>query len=257
MVTPGGGGPRRPAGLGAELLAVCIPAAMAGLPPDIAILSKKSIVVPPYRLATLFQPTPTQLLKDVLAGVFGNFLITSGCISFLAFSESIAQKTASFSKSERPSKNTQNTPLTHSSIENRKEQGIYKNKYHNGLFHPYFCSPSARPDAETPSVFLLTFLACARVICARSSVYFSIVSSYVLHHVCAYIWEKGTGEESPRRPCSEIDPKRDEVLSDCIFRNRHKTDTGIKKQELLRYNTKRQAIAKKIPQPLQSKACGQ
>lgn len=72
------------------------------------------------------------------------------------------------------------------------------------FFHPYFCPLPARLGTETPSVFLLTVLACAHVICARSSVYFSIISSYVLHHVREYIWEKGTGEESPRRPCSEM-----------------------------------------------------
>ena len=68
---------------------------------------------------------------------------------------------------------------------------------------------------------------------------------------------KGYGRGVAAPPMFRNRAEKDEVLSDCIFRNRHKTDTGIKKQELLRYNTKRQAIAKKIPQPLQSKACGQ
>ena len=82
--------------------------------------------------------------------------------------------------------------------------GLRKINIITDFFRPYFCPLPFRLDTEIPSVFLLAFLACAHVICARSSVYFSIISSYVLHHVREYIWEKGTGEESPRRPCSEM-----------------------------------------------------
>ena len=65
--------------------------------------------------------------------------------------------------------------------------------------------------------------------------------------------EMGTEEESPRRPCSEIAAKRDEVYEVAVFRNRNKTDTGIKNQELLGYNRKQQDTTRKIPQPLKIK----
>lgn len=68
--------------------------------------------------------------------------------------------------------------------------------------------------------------------------------------------EMGTEEESPRRPCSEMAGKRDEVYEVAVFRNRSKTDTGIKNQELLGYNRKQQDTTRKIPQPLEIKGCG-
>lgn len=67
--------------------------------------------------------------------------------------------------------------------------------------------------------------------------------------------EMGTEEESPRRPCSEMAGKRDEVYEVAVFRNRSKTDTGIKNQELLGYNRKQQDTTRKIPQPLEIKGC--
>ncbi len=96
------------------------------------------------------------------------------------------------------------------------------------FFHPYFCPLPARLGTETPPVFLLPSLACARVICACGSVYFSIISSYVLHHTAEYMRERGMGEESTGRPCSKTAAKRDEVCEVTVFRNRNKTDTGIK-----------------------------
>lgn len=63
----------------------------------------------------------------------------------------------------------------------------------------------------------------------------------------------GTEEESSRRPCSEMAAKRDEVCEVTVFRNRNKTDTGIKIQELLSNNRKQQDTARKIPNPLQQK----
>lgn len=38
----------------------------------------------------------------------------------------------------------------------------------------------------------------------------------------------GTEEESTSRPCSKMAAKRDEVCEVTVFRNRNKTDTGIK-----------------------------
>ena len=63
----------------------------------------------------------------------------------------------------------------------------------------------------------------------------------------------GTEEESTGRPCSEMAGKRDEVYEVAVFRNRDKTDTGIKNQELLGYNRKQQDTTRKIPQPLKIK----
>ena len=47
--------------------------------------------------------------------------------------------------------------------------------------------------------------------------------------------------------------KRDEVCEVAVFRNRSKTETGIKNQELLSNNRKQQDTARKIPNPLQQK----
>ena len=63
----------------------------------------------------------------------------------------------------------------------------------------------------------------------------------------------GTEEESTGRPCSEMAGKRDEVYEVAVFRNRSKTDTGIKNQELLGHNRKQQDTTRKIPQPLKIK----
>ena len=67
--------------------------------------------------------------------------------------------------------------------------------------------------------------------------------------------ERGMGEESTVRPCSKMAAKRDEVCEVTVFRNRNKTDTGIKNQELLGYNRKQQDTTRKIPQPLEIKGC--
>ena len=66
----------------------------------------------------------------------------------------------------------------------------------------------------------------------------------------------GTEEESTSRPCSKMAAKRDEVCEVAVFRNRSKTDTGIKNQELLGYNRKQQDTTRKIPNPLQQKGYG-
>ena len=80
--------------------------------------------------------------------------------------------------------------------------GLRKINIITDFFRPYFC----------PLPFRLTqrFRRCfswpssrARVICARGSVYFSIISSYVLYHTAEYMRERGMGEESTSRPCSE------------------------------------------------------
>lgn len=57
---------------------------------------------------------------------------------------------------------------------------------------------------------------------------------------------EGMGEESTSRPCSKMAGKRDEVCEVAVFRNRNKTDTGIKNQELLGYNRKQQDTTRKI-----------
>ena len=63
----------------------------------------------------------------------------------------------------------------------------------------------------------------------------------------------GVGERSPQAAHVPEMAKRDEVCEVAVFRNRNKTDTVIKNQELLGYNRKQQDTTRKIQQPLKIK----
>lgn len=83
-------------------------------------------------------------------------------------------------------------------------QGVCENNIATERLWLYFYTIIGQSALQTSELVRRCSLACARVIYTRGSVYFSIISSYVLHHIAEYVRERGTGEEITGRPCSEM-----------------------------------------------------
>lgn len=76
---------------------------------------------------------------------------------------------------------------SHSNIEEHEAQGVCENNIATERLWFYFYTIIGQSAVQTSELVRRCSLACARVIYTRGSVYSSIVSSYVLHHVWEYM----------------------------------------------------------------------